>query len=354
MKMQRPDCHRAHPSRRGDEPRQDRGHREKNESIQDQFGGCGKIFSADEKLPCKSCVNLCLKNSVSSVANKRAFTLIEMVVAIAILAMVILFAGNIFKSGIGSYRTASAQAEIMRKLRAITEQLNSDFQGLQKDGYLILYSEILSGRQEYLGAEPNAFRADRICFFCTGDFQSWVDPDVKSNIARIYLGHEGLSLADATIPVNHWRLARDVLLLCSGATGIDVVDVNYAWCKVHPEIITIVAGAILSNPHEVDVAGDPNTIRWLLCENAGELKIDWADGIDPNWLGYSYYAATGVFKYPAVENWDAVKGIYKAIWVPSTPPQLWPKALKFTFTLYDSRGIFKQGQTFTHIVYLGE
>ena len=28
------------------------------------------------------------------------------------------------------------------------------------------------------------------------------------------------------------------------------------------------------------------------------------------------------------------------------------RALKFTFTLYDSRGIFKDGKTFTHIVYL--
>jgi hypothetical protein len=28
------------------------------------------------------------------------------------------------------------------------------------------------------------------------------------------------------------------------------------------------------------------------------------------------------------------------------------KALKFTFTLYDSKGIIKDGRTFTHIVYL--
>ena len=31
-----------------------------------------------------------------------------------------------------------------------------------------------------------------------------------------------------------------------------------------------------------------------------------------------------------------------------------PRALKFTFKLYDSRGVFKDGQTFTHIVYLGD
>ncbi len=29
------------------------------------------------------------------------------------------------------------------------------------------------------------------------------------------------------------------------------------------------------------------------------------------------------------------------------------RALKFTFTLFDSKGILPQGRTFTHIVYLG-
>jgi hypothetical protein len=32
----------------------------------------------------------------------------------------------------------------------------------------------------------------------------------------------------------------------------------------------------------------------------------------------------------------------------------WPPALKFTFTLYDSKRVFRNGQTFTHIVYLGD
>jgi hypothetical protein len=30
------------------------------------------------------------------------------------------------------------------------------------------------------------------------------------------------------------------------------------------------------------------------------------------------------------------------------------RALKFTFTLYDSRGIIPEGRTFTHIVYIGD
>ena len=36
------------------------------------------------------------------------------------------------------------------------------------------------------------------------------------------------------------------------------------------------------------------------------------------------------------------------------PPGFLPKALKFTFKIYDSKGIIENGRTFTHIVYLDE
>ncbi len=63
----------------------------------------------------------------------KGFTLIELVVAIALLAMVLGFSGLIFKTCIEAHRTAGANSEIMQKLRAITDQLNRDFKGLQKD-----------------------------------------------------------------------------------------------------------------------------------------------------------------------------------------------------------------------------
>ena len=51
--------------------------------------------------------------------TNKAFTLIELVVAIAILVIVITFAGVIFKVGINSHRTAAANAEII-----ITEKID--------------------------------------------------------------------------------------------------------------------------------------------------------------------------------------------------------------------------------------
>ena len=63
----------------------------------------------------------------------------ELVVAVALLALVLAFSGIIFKVSIESYRTAAANTEIMQKLRVITDQLNADFRGLQKDAPLMVW-----------------------------------------------------------------------------------------------------------------------------------------------------------------------------------------------------------------------
>ncbi len=277
--------------------------------------------------------------------ERRGFTLVELVVAIGVMAMVVLFAGTVFKASIASYRIATAQAEIMQKFRAITDQLNNDFQGLRKDGYLILYST-------YAGTAPNNFRSDRLYFFSTGDFQSWYNSTVRSNIARIYLGHDWTSLAPAqNVPVNHWRLAQDINLLTPGMSGGDYNDVNFAWCQVHPTEITNNANAMFLNPPYINTA-DSNTLGRLLCENAGQFKIEWADGastVDANgaiaWFGFDNNKGISI-------EYIVVGSYYEAIWQPSTSADLWPKALKFTFALYDSHG--GNGQIFTHIVYIGD
>ena len=94
----------------------------------------------------------------------KAFTLIELMVAIGILAMVFSFAGVIFNVSIDSYRTAIANAEIMQKLRAITSQLDSDFRGLRKDGeiYVVWVATPRPGADP---RDPKAYeRFDRIVF----------------------------------------------------------------------------------------------------------------------------------------------------------------------------------------------
>jgi len=132
---------------------------------------------------------------------------------------------------------------------------------------------------------------------------------------------------------------------------------------------------------------DPNSIHMLLCEGVGEFKIQgwsdtlqrWVPDVDPD--GDGFLLDTDFIPTPDGTELDpvAVPGIlypYRT-WYPidpnsyvqinnmSYPGQMLNqtnfnsipglgRALKFTFTLFDSKGIIKEGRTFTHIVYLDD
>ena len=123
---------------------------------------------------------------------RKAFTLMELVVALAILAVVLSFAGVIFRVSIDSHRLALANAEIMQKLRVITEQLDADFRSLRKDGEIFVVWAAEHKRQaDYPQIDPTdkrslAFdRFDRIMFFANGDFQTYGANPERGNVARI-------------------------------------------------------------------------------------------------------------------------------------------------------------------------
>jgi prepilin-type N-terminal cleavage/methylation domain-containing protein len=272
--------------------------------------------------------------------NKKGFTLVEVVTAIGILVVVVVFTGIIFKSSIESYRIAGANAEIIQNLQTITTQLDRDFSQIRRDGWLGIRVETIYSRPESsrTGSPTLTVHMDRIYYFTTGDFQSWEQGKnedgkfvfIRSNIARIYFGHDSNSLyppPSNPMPLDKCKLARDVLLLTPGITGLaDCNDLSFVKFASDPNAsgdMTILNNSVLAGT-------DANNIRQLMCENVGELKIEWMNGIDSS---------------------------MKLIWSPNGgiwgPSDIWPKAIKFTFTLYDSKGILKGGSRFTHIVYLG-
>ncbi len=286
----------------------------------------------------------------------KAFTLIELVVAVALLAMVLGFASVIFKVSIEAYRTAGANTEIMQKLRAVTDQLNTDFKGLRKDGYLILFSEVQFDRREYQNSDPCDFRADRLYYFSAGDFQSWFDPDIRSNIARVYFGHDSISLDPVVgVTVSEWNLARDVMLLTPEySSSVDCNGISYAERKVNWWDTMADANNLFDLGIPIDIQTDPNDVRRLMCQNAGEIIIEWTDGEmnPPPDNSLIWFGLLVPSENPYIEP-ELDTSTYTAIWAPTTPKQYWPKALKFTFTLYDSKGIIENGRRFTHIVYVG-
>jgi prepilin-type N-terminal cleavage/methylation domain-containing protein len=283
---------------------------------------------------------------------RRAFTLIELVVAVALLAMVVSFSGVIFKVSIESHRGAKANAEVMQKLRAITDQLNNDFTGLQKDApWAIQFSK--KGNKRY----------DSIVFLSSGDFQSIRQyryttstgeslKTVCGNVASVYYGQAG---NDPNI------LARKQKILTYDGTLIDspplidpdefLIDSLAEW-KVRP--YNEYFGAWIIN-----ISVDPSLEKFIplyLTNGISDFTIEWAEysggtyiwkPIDTDFIsrdsnkdgdfGFTFNIPGGV----SAVDWYEWSGSY-------------PRALKFSFTLRDSKGVMKQGRRFTHIVYIGE
>lgn len=368
--------------------------------------------------------------------ERRGFTLIEIVVAIGVMAMVIVFAGTIFKTSIASYRVATAQAEIMQKFRAITDQLNNDFRGLRKNAPLFIWFQL----------DPNNInnRLDQIMFFADGDFQStqtynvsstspyngYIVPQpsgspVVSNLARIYYGHaqsidpnyknnlndprnmqpynrllsrrQHLSIANPNSGLQYWHFpAYD----SSGFLVVDAVQNDWfehdtnslsQWqtaandpAKNTTNVNNIITGCFgpdvyYSNNRPIVNLANADTLHLLMAEkvgsfsvqwsysytNAGQTYVYWWPSIAPDGSGnlansdfvkmptspFGFYFNTAA-PAPSFSNWFSYSGA-TGFYYPAIKP-VFPQALKFTFTLYDSRGVFKDGQTFTHIVYIGD
>ncbi len=326
---------------------------------------------------------------------RKGFTIIELLVAVGVLGLLVAFSGYIFEVSIDSQRTAGANTEIMDKLRVICDQLNADFGEIRTDGYLVLQSRVLD-REEYKN-EPNLFHDDKLYYFSTGDYQSWFDERYESNTARIYFGHDSNSIYDNDYKgkgrnayVSEWSLARDVMLIAPGLGDVnDWTGYSFSQIQSFPEngVGSIKEDAISmfnnNNPQRVriDIAKYANDVRRLMCENVGEIKIEWTyrtpgnnqaiykDPIDNRiyrvaWFGFDMMCKNGSTDLPGslkptINGNGSYSGIeisddpYRAIWRPNVPQNLWPKALRFTFTIYDSNGVIRGGRRFTHIVVLG-
>jgi prepilin-type N-terminal cleavage/methylation domain-containing protein len=355
--------------------------------------------------------------------TNKAFTLIELLVAVAILVIVLSFAGIIFRVSIESHRTAIANAEIMQKLRAITDQLNADFKGFRKDGeiFLVWTASLKAGANPN---DPNSYeRFDRIMFFADGDFQSYGvnHPIVHGNLARVcYMlarrgGIGGIKAEDQ--PREKRILARTQHILTADtrfAGSRDPIGTSseqewYDWNnKLEYEydsnslekwknipwqnkqnMLSVITDVKVDSPTVPDRVwganvnpADPISIHKLLCEGVGEFKVQgwsydaqqkrwrWVPEVDPDGNGdltdsdffmdssgrvpgvLYPYPPYGMVSLGGVFKGNSFQGLLNEASFDSIPGL--GRALKFTFTLYDSKGVIKNGRTFTHIVYLGD
>ena len=309
--------------------------------------------------------------------RRKAFTLVELMVAVGLLAMVMVMAGTIFRVALESYRVAKANGEIMQKLRVITSQLDRDLQGLcQRDD---VFTACLS--QPDPDNPRGRSRSDHLVFLSNGGFESYrqfhfagrseeANEVVGGNVARITYGlaKKG-SVAPSKLGAAERILARTQHILTMdpsldpspdirtlGATDprwrewhntyeydkMAMSDWRNLSAKQKDNALSVITGLKVGQPDvPEDLWGtvvdpcDPASVHMLLCEGVGEFAVQgWEEtGTTQRW----------------VPNPDDKE---QEIQVRGLPGQ--GRALKFTFTLYDSKGVIKKGRTFTHIVDLDD
>ena len=298
---------------------------------------------------------------------KKAFTLIELVVTIALMGLVIFFASIIFRTSIDAHRTSSANAEIMQKLRAITDQLNADFKGFRWPPW---FKVNFGFGESEIDGQLEDVRSDRILFFANGDFQSTRqykditsvnDKTVVGNVAGIFYGLADIpsySPQEKLNPRKKILLRRQTILTAESDWGdLDLKEAGeYSDEDGMSSLSELIAEQIRVGGWNTPDINDLISKRDLDPADEKDLVKYMAKGVDDfsiQYVGVDYDEFGNVEDLFDFNEWRPINReleIREDYW---DDKFFAPAALKFTFKLYDSKGIIKNGRTFTHIVYLG-
>ena len=267
---------------------------------------------------------------------RKAFTLIELVVALGVLAIILSFASVIFRVSIDAQRLAMANAEIMQKFRVITQQLDADFRGR-----IPQYGRALNAQTWSVSAGTNqvTVNSDSFAFFASGDFQStdqYNGRTVAGNVAAIFYGQpDPNSYPPLAYPEPRERLLlRRQTILTAGASDFSPST------NPRAEYYSDSLSQWHVNPPFVD-AEDWTQRPVIAPANVGSYQSMYlAEGVGDLQVHYLQY---GRDVNDTAIPWERDVG-------GDSDPNLHPRALRFTFTLYDSKGIIANGRRFTHIV----
>jgi prepilin-type N-terminal cleavage/methylation domain-containing protein len=133
-------------------------------------------------------------------AVRRAFTIMELMVAIAILVIIILSVAVIFSGASKSVSSSTALMETLSNVRAIQQQVDRLVGGIDKNGFLIIRSQMLYAGDPATVLPPNADtspRFDQVSFLSYGTFPNRTGSDTvqpfvdgtSSNVAHVWIGH---------------------------------------------------------------------------------------------------------------------------------------------------------------------
>lgn len=326
----------------------------------------------------------------------KGLSLIELLVAIGLLAMIIVMAGQVFRIAAQTTRLARANAEILQRLRLITQQLDADLRGLNKDGDVFMGYIAVADQNS-----PGGFRRlDRMMFYTTGPFRSTrpikgAQP-LYGQAARVgYLLSDRRSGPGVLIRFQHIVTADRSLPLpvdpntsspgpwkdwaISAQMQYDLLTIQQ-WAQMPFEAkraaLIGMMGVDIQDGDVVDDFGstidpeDPCSMHLVLADWVGQFKVQaWSDVLE-RWIPDEDPDGDGSLSdSDLLVNGNQIQQDKAAFVLYSTGPvsrllfgpgvgtsgqgggsEMFYRAFRFTITLYDSKGIIKGGRTFTYIV----
>lgn len=245
----------------------------------------------------------------------RAFTLTELLVAIAVLVGVLLVSSKIFSTTSQVASVGEATADVLQDVAAIERRIRGDFERATGEGVLAIRSVAVRNDFHGLGRPllnpglpPTAkLRCDQVVFFANGRTSSQnfaaganvgANRKGSSNVARIYYGH-AFQLGPEGRPVDD----------AGGIRAFDIDQRVFPWTRDAVDTIrTLYEGpsALQQSGSSTAVPENLDARRWLFARHAvmladdggGDLYLNQVRGapsvfyVDPE-LGATPWVQTG-------------------------------------------------------------
>lgn len=332
---------------------------------------------------------------------RKGMTLVEIMVAVAIMILMMVMIGYVFKSAISASGSAMALNDISRQTRTFTRWLNKDFSGLQADMPFVIVFEGHTNNNKPGWGDPDEpeklIRYDRVCFFANGNFQDISNSALSGNVARIYYGQFAntppLNI-DSDTSAPRQILSRRFKIL----TGNEYYPKPLTWGPTNEQYDFLAfenasmskwkygytANEYISNffndlaivsfvrrPDYDNLAANAEMLQKLyflsdITDFKIQLYLKDASCFPPRWRWFpddcdmqnlsdkfAFYWNVPDINGPHNPPMDiaGIKWWHELEIDPGVFETNWPKAIRFTFTIYDKgRQRFPNGKTFSYII----
>jgi competence protein ComGC len=233
---------------------------------------------------------------------RRAFTVVELLVAVVVLLAVIIATSKIFNTASKVSSTGEANADVLQQGTIIEEQLRRDLERISRDGYMAIHCTVVANNINQLISGSDAplldpqlkptdvLRCDQLVFFTAGTNTSsrWAGPGdlinggggQQSQATRVYYGH-GVQFPDLpNDPANNPPVPNSPIKpIITGVTpappsGFPPQIAPWTWFKATGYRLGWKYAGFTETSGPRVLANQPEARQWVLARKAALLVDD--------------------------------------------------------------------------------